>query len=54
VGKDENFFVNEHCDFPDNTDHDDCVDVSSLAAHVVGLPSRFSMSYAELPLSRRT
>ncbi|MEN8172009.1 MAG: hypothetical protein ABFS03_03930 [Chloroflexota bacterium] len=50
AGKDEDAFVNEHCNFPDATDHDDCVDMSSVATHAVGLQKRFSMSFVDLPV----
>ena len=38
------YFVHECCSFPDSLDHDDCVDMSSVATHHLGLHRPFSLS----------
>lgn len=46
-------FVREHCGFPDEVDHDDMVDTSSVATHAVGLQSRFSLTVVEVGRAKK-
>ena len=42
------YFIREHCGFPDEITHDDCVDVSSVASHALGLNQRFDITIASI------
>lgn len=40
-GENGDIFVQEHTGFQETAKHDDCVDVSSVASHAIGLQNRF-------------
>jgi phage terminase large subunit-like protein len=47
-GQEFDFFIREHCGFPDEVRHDDCVDMSSVATHALGFRDRFSITVARI------
>jgi predicted phage terminase large subunit-like protein len=51
-GPEGDAFVREHCQFPDLAQHDDCVDMSSVAAAYFGLGRRFSWAIVEIERKR--
>ena len=48
LGQEFDHVVREHCGFPDELDHDDCVDMSSVATHALGFRNRFSLTVARI------
>lgn len=47
------YFISEHCDFPDEGDHDDCVDASSVATHALGLHKEFMVRVIQIGENKR-
>ena len=44
LGRDGDYFIRELCGFPDEMEHDDCVDMSSVATHALGFRNRFMLT----------